>query len=320
MDGRADVNGLRLALPVTSLTAGDTISGLLVRDGAASGRVVIVTLERLLLRDERVEVRRDTVAEVTLNPGKAGEAAITGLRLPEDAFTFDGTQIRVCWAVTARAVGAEVATRAALDVRPPPRGLPDCDAALRRVRLARTKRRANELLRLVVPALVVQLCVALGVAGLLMPGASLPLRLGALLPGVVAWMMIRELILPVTRRWRALARGPKPPVDAVLCGALLTMPAPSDRPCWRHVLVERSENAYRGRTSSGSAFKGERVVEKEQILAQGDGPATLTLSPSGPPTFAEAGLSIEHELRFFYPDRADDVAITLLTVAPGRVA
>ena len=314
------MSGLRLVFPVTSLTAGDEVIGQVVRDGAPSGRGVIVALERLLIRDERVEVRRDTFGEATLSVGEAGEAAITGLRLPEDAFTFDGAQLALRWAVTAREVGGEPAARVALDVQPPPRRVEDCAAALRALRLTRAKRRAEEGVSLVVPSLVVLFCAALAIAGLVVPGMSIWVRLGACLPLVVAWMFVRAVISPVLRRWRALARGPKLDVDAALCGAQVVIPTPQDRPSWRHVLVERSENSYRGRTSSGSTFKGTRVQERDQLLASGQGPATLTVSPFGPPTFAEAGLTIEHELHFFSPDRPDDVVITLLTVAPGRVA
>ena len=314
------MSGLRLVLPVTSLTAGSEVIGQVVRDGAPSSRGVIVALERLLIRDERVEVRRETFGEVTFTPGEAGEAAFTSLRLPEQAFTFDGAQLAVRWAVTAREVGGEPAARVALDVQPPPRRLEDNAAALRAVGLTRAKRRAEEAVSLVVPSLVVLFCAVLAISGLVAPGLSIWVRLGACLPLVVAWMFIREVISPVLRRWRALARGPKLAEDAVLCGAQVVVPAPPDRPGWRHVLVERSENSYRGRTSSGSTFTGTRVQDKPQVLAEGQGPATLQISPFGPPTFDEAGLTIEHELRFFHPDRPDDVVITQLTVAPGRVA
>ncbi|MEY3213771.1 MAG: hypothetical protein RIT28_4252, partial [Pseudomonadota bacterium] len=291
-----------------------------VRDGAPSGRGVVVALERLLIRDERVEVRRETLGEVTVTPGEAGEATIPGLRLPDDAFTFDGAQLALRWSVTAREVGGEPAARVALDVHPPVRRVEDCVAASRSTQLARAKRRAKEAMGLVVPGLVVLFCAALAVFGLVVPGLSIGVRLGALLPLVVAGMFLSWVIWPVLRRWRALARGPKLAQDVVLCGARLSVPAPQDRPSWRHVLVERSENSFKGRTSSRSTFTGTRVEEKEQLLAEGQGPAPLTLSPFGPPTFSEAGLTIEHELRFFHPDRPDDVVVTQLTVAPGRVA
>jgi hypothetical protein len=314
------VSGLRLVLPVTSLTAGAEVIGQVVRDGAPSSRGVIVALERLLIRDERVEVRRETTGEVTVTPGEAGAATITGLRLTDDAFTFDGAQLALRWSVTAREVGGEPSARVALDVQPPVRRVEDCVAASRSTQLARAKRRAKEAMGLVVPGLVVLFCAALAVFGLVVPGPSIGVRLGACLPLVVAGMFLYWVIWPVLRRWRALARGPKLPQDVVLCGAQLAVPTPQDRPSWRHVLVERSENSFKGRTSSGSTFTGTRVEEKDQLLAEGQGPGTLSLSPFGPPTFSEAGLTLEHELRFFHPDRPDDVVVTRLTVAPGRVA
>lgn len=313
------MSALRLVLPVTSLTAGSEVIGQVVRDGAPSGRGVVVGLERVLSRDEGVEVRRDTVGEVTVTPGEAGEAAITGLRLPADAFTFDGARLALRWSVTAREVGADPAARVALDVTPPVMRAEDADGATRGVKLKRGQRRAAEATRLIAPILVALFCVGIAAAGLLAPSAPIWARLGALLPLVVAWMFVNNLVLPVLRRWRTLARGPKLAPDTTLCGARLSVPAPPDRPSWRHVLVERSVNTFRGRTSSGSTFKGERVQDKDQVLAEGQGPGVLTLSPYGPPSFDEAGLTIEHELRFFHPDRPDDVVVSLLTVAPGRV-
>jgi hypothetical protein len=314
------VSGLRLVLPVTSLTAGAEVIGQVVRDGAPSGRGVVVALERLLIRDERVEVRRDTFGEVSVTPGEAGEAAFRGLRLPEDAFTYDGAQLSVRWGLTAREVGGVPAARVALDVQPPVRDAACAESAGLRARRRRAAERAGELWRTLAVTLFITLVSSIPLFALFISRGAWWMRLGAQVIFLVPAMVIWAELLPRARRWRALWGGPRLANAAQLCGAQLAVPAPEARPCWRHVLVERSENKYLGRTASGGTFTGTRVEEKEQLLAQGDGPATLTLSPFGPPTFAEAGLSIEHELRFFHPDRPDDVAITLLTVAPGRVA
>ena len=315
------MSALRLVLPVTSLTAGDEGIGQVVRDGAPSRRGVVVALERHMIRDERIEVRRETFGEVNVTPGEAGESAIRGLRLPEDAFTFDGAQLSVRWAVTAREVGGDPAARVALDVQPPVRDAACAESAGLRARRRRAVERAKELWRTLLVMLFILFASALPLFTLFIwRGGVWWMRLGTQILYVVPAMVVWAELLPRARHWRALWGGPRLAEPAQLCGAQLVVPAPPDRPCWRHVLVERSVNKYYGRTNARGRYTATRIEEKDQLLAEGQGPATLTLSPFGPPTFCEAGLTLEHELRFFHPDRPDDVVITQLTVAPGRVA
>jgi hypothetical protein len=313
------VSALRLVLRAASLSAGDEVVGAVAREGAPSSRAVFVGLERKLLRRGGVAmVRSDLVAERRLVLGEDGEAPLAGLRLPVDAFTYEGEEAVVRWAVVAREEGGDEAARVALDVSPAVCRVEDRAESLQSIVRARQAERRRERWRVVGHLLWMALALALPAFSVVAVGAPIWARLGGLLPAVVAWMLWSTVVWPILKRWRALKAGP--PSPALLCGERLTVPDPPGRPSWRLVRVERVSFTTRRYDSEGSRREVTNEEHKDQLLAEGQGPATLQISPFGPPTFDEAGLSIEHELRFFHPDRPDDVVITQLTVAPGRVA
>lgn len=315
------MSGLRLVLPVTSLTAGDEVIGQVIRDGAPSSRAVIVGLERRLLRQGGVAMLRcEVIAERRLVLGEDGEGRLTGLRLPDEAFTYEGAQAVVRWAVVAREEGADEAARVALDLSPAVCRVEDRASAIQSIQRARLAERRREGRRLVGHLLWMALALVLPTFSVVAVGAPIWARLGGLLPAVLALMLWITVVWPILKRWRALKAAPQSPRASLLCGERLTVPDPAGRPSWRYVCVERVTFTTRRYNSEGSRQVVTNEEAREQLLAEGQGPATLQISPFGPPTFDEAGLSIEHELRFFHPDRPDDVVITQLTVAPGRVA
>ena len=315
------MSALRLVLRATSLSAGDEVVGAVAREGAPSSRAVLVGLERKLLRRGGVAMLRcEVIVERRLLLGEDGEAPLTGLRLPDDAFTYEGEQAVVRWAVVAREEGADEAARVALDLSPAVCRVEDRAGALQSITRARRAERGREVWRFVGHLLWMALALALPAFSVVAVGAPIWARLGGLLPAVVAWMLWSTTVWPILKRWRALKAGPPSPREALLCGERLTVPDPPGRPSWRLVCVEQVTFTTRRYDSEGARRQVTNEEGKDHVLAEGQGPATLTLSPFGPPTFREAGLTLEHELRFFHPDRPDDVAITRLTVLPGRLA
>lgn len=313
------MSALRLVLRATSLSAGDEVVGAVSRPGATSSRAVVVGLERKLLRrGGDAMVRSELVAERRLVLGEGGEASLTGLGLPDDAFTHEGEQVVVRWALVAREEGGDEAARVALDVSPAVCRVEERAVSIQTILRARGTERAREVWRLVGHLLWIALAMLLPAFSVVAVSAPIWVRLGGLLPTVVAWMSWSGVVSPTLKRWRALRAGSPSPREVLLCGEQIVVPCPPERSSWRLVRVERVTYTTRRYDSEGARRKVENEDRHEQLLAEGEGPATLTVSPYGPPTFSEAGLSIEHELRFFHPDRPDDVAITLLTVAPGR--
>ncbi|MBK7760920.1 MAG: hypothetical protein IPI35_31815 [Deltaproteobacteria bacterium] len=186
------------------------------------------------------------------------------------------------------------------------------------MRRSRAERR-RERWRVVGHLLWMALALALPAFSVVAVGAPIWARLGACLALVVAWMFIRSTVVRCCAAGAPSRPGPPSPSPPALRRA-------AHRPCapGAPLLASCARRAQREQLPRshlvGQHLQGHPGARQNQVLAEGQGPATLQISPFGPPTFDEAGLSIEHELRFFHPDRPDDVVITQLTVAPGRVA
>lgn len=334
---RADSSKFQLQMAHTSYSAGSAISASIVFQGLPLQRGVVVCLERHVLRDDRlITVSIDHFSKVVLKPYDSQQAQLdtsfirmpsqnVSLDLPDDAFTYEGTQVKVRWAVVAHELGGQELAWVGLQVTPAVRSVQDCAAAQKTLRFWRSIQLLKEIRGLIPAVLVILFCMALPLfATFFRPPHREEIdvfkyRMLSLLTLPVAWMFLYYVVWPQLSRWYSLMLGSKLDVSTLRCGETLHFTAPPHYPEWKFILVERSENFFRGRTSSGSTYKGTRIKEHIKKLTYGQGEGSIILATQGPPSFRTRKVALEYEIQFFHPQKPTKIVVTRCTVLPARI-